>query len=342
MAALVETAFGRRWLRRQNRETAVNMALLAALPTAVLWALLVDEPFTVTLATRITILAIAAVGLNLALGHGGLVSLGHAAFFGIGGYVLGILSWHAQNEVVLVAWPAEIPGTTWAPALWLLAVFVGGTAAFVMGALCLRSSGVYFIMITLAFAQMVYYFAISWPAYGGEDGLALYVRSRVPGLDASAPLQFFGLCFAWLIGILALMRAVVRSRFGLALECARQNPARLACVGIAPFPVRLAAFTISGAVTALAGALYADLNRFVSPSMLSWQTSGEIMVFVILGGVGRWLGPLVGAAVFILLEHWLGGVTEFWPALLGLLLLVVVLRVRGGLMDLLAGPRPHG
>ena len=330
------------WLFATGRESIVNGLVLAVLVFCVLVAQFADEPFIITLATRIVILGMAGVGLNLALGYGGLISLGHAAFFGIGGYVVGILSWHAQNYELLASWPFEIGGTTQMLVLWPLAILIGGLVAGAIGFLSLRSSGVYFIMITLAFAQMIYYFAISWPAYGGEDGLPIYVRNNFPGLNTLDPIQFFVICIVLLSAALFLTSRLTASRFGLALECARQNQTRLTSVGIAAFPVRLVAFAISGAIAALAGALYADLNRFVSPAMLSWQTSGEIMVFVILGGVGRLFGPVVGAAIFIVLEHLLGGITEFWQVLLGLLLLLVVLFARGGLMHVLAGARRHG
>ena len=333
---------GGRRMRGLDRETLVNVVGLAVLCLTAIIARAADEPFVITLTAKIAILGLAGVGLNLALGYGGLISFGHAAFFGVGGYVAGILSWHAQNHEPLLTWPIGIGGTTEMLWIWPLAVLAGGLTAAVIGLLSLRSSGVYFIMITLAFAQMIYYFAISWPAYGGEDGLPIYVRNEFPGLDTLDPLQFFVLCFALLCGTLYLTSLLTASRFGLALGCARQNAVRLMSVGIAPFPVRLVAFVISGAVTALAGALYADLNRFVSPAMLSWHTSGEIMVFVILGGVGRLCGPIAGAAIYIILEHQLGGFTEYWQVLLGLLLLVVVLFARGGVMRVLAGERRHG
>jgi branched-chain amino acid transport system permease protein len=142
-----------------------------------------------------------------------------------------------------------------------------------------------------------------------------------------------------LVAVLGFSVLLTHSRFGLALSAARQNPQRLTSVGVRPFHVQLTAFVISGMITGLAGALYADLNRFVSPAMFSWHTSGEIMIFVILGGVGRLFGPLAGAALFILLEHLLGGITEFWQFLLGMLLLLIVLFARGGLIGLLAGGR---
>ena len=223
------------------------------------------------------------------------------------------------------------------PVIWLAALLASALAALLIGALSLRTSGVYFIMITLAFGQMLYFFAISWPAYGGEDGLSIYVRNGFPGLNTLDPIQFFGICFALLALALWFNARLARSPFGLALNAARQNTQRVETVGLSPFRLRLTAFVISGAITGLAGALFADLNRFVSPTMFSWQMSGEIMVFIILGGVGRLYGPVAGAALFITLEHTLGGLSEFWHIYLGALLLGVVLFARGGLIGLLAG-----
>lgn len=320
-----------------TRETCINAALLLGLLAVPLWAWATDEAFTITLATRVAILALAGVGLNIALGLGGLVSLGHAAFFGVGGYAMGILASHAQSYTPLAEWPLVIEGSTSMPVIWLVAMLFSALAALAVGALSLRTSGVYFIMITLAFGQMFYFFAISWPAYGGEDGLSIYVRNGFPGLNTLDPIQFFGICFALLALALWLNARLARSPFGLALGAARQTPARVETVGLSPFRLRLTAFVISGAITGLAGALFADLNRFVSPTMFSWQTSGEIMVFVILGGVGRLYGPVAGAALFITLEHVLGGLSEFWHVYLGLLLLLVVLFARGGLIGLIAG-----
>ncbi len=320
-----------------QRETLINIAPYVALLAVPLWALYTDEPFTITLATKVLIFALAGVGLNLALGLGGLVSFGHAMFFGIGGYVMGILASHAQSYTPVTEWPFLIEGTKSMPVIWLLAIVTSGLAALAVGALSLRTSGVYFIMITLAFGQMFYYFAISWPAYGGEDGLSIYIRNGFPGLNTLDPIQFFIICYVILGIVLFFSARLARSSFGLALSAARQNDERVQAIGIDPYRLRLVAFTISGAITGLSGALYADLNRFVSPTMFSWQTSGEIMVFIILGGVGRLYGPVVGAALFILLEHFLGGLSEFWHVYLGALLLLVVLFARGGLIGLLAG-----
>ena len=320
-----------------SRETVLNLAILAGLLAVALSAHLSGEPFLVTLATKAAILGLAGVGLNLALGYGGLVSFGHAAFFGIGGYAAGILASAAQNYEPLMTWPLELPGTTSMPIIWLTAVIAAGLVALPIGALSLRTGGVHFIMITLAFAQMIYYFAISWPAYGGEDGLSIYVRNSLGTLDTMDPLTFFLIVFALLLLVLGLTLMATRSRFGLALAMARQNPLRLTSMGVRPFRVRLTAFVLSAMAVALAGALYADLNRFVSPSMLSWHLSGELIVFVILGGVGRPCGPLIGAALYVLLESQLGQLTDYWQLPLGLILLLVVLFARGGVIGLVTG-----
>ncbi|NIY76351.1 branched-chain amino acid ABC transporter permease [Thalassospira sp. HF15] len=324
-----------------NREFLINTILAFALVAVPLIALGMDEPFIITLATKVAIFAMAGVGLNLVLGYGGLVSFGHAAFFGIGGYAAGILASHALNYEPIMESPFLIEGTTQMIVIWIVALIASALIALVIGAITLRTSGVYFIMITLAFAQMIYYFAISWPAYGGEDGLSIYVRNGFPGINTLDPISFFALCAVMLAITMVFSAVLIRSRFGLALQGARQNPQRMTAVGIAPFRIRLVAFVISAMITALAGALYADLNRFVSPTMLSWHMSGEIMVFVILGGVGRLFGPLAGAALYIILEHLLGGVWEFWQLPLGVLLLLVVLFARGGLVGVLAGERKH-
>ncbi|MFU8777013.1 MAG: branched-chain amino acid ABC transporter permease [Roseovarius sp.] len=325
-----------------TRERLLNAALMAALLLFPLYAWAMDEPFLITLTTRAVILAIAGVGLNIALGFGGLVSFGHALFFGLGGYAMGILAYHAQTYTSLTDWPLTIPGTKSMPVIWITATLTSALAALAVGALSLRTTGVYFIMITLAFSQMFYYFAISWPAYGGEDGLSIYVRNGFPGLNTMDPIQFFALCYGLLALILFFTARLARAPFGLMLGAARQNPARVAAVGQRPYRLHLIAFTISGAITGLAGALFADLNRFVSPVMFSWQTSGEIMVFVILGGVGRVFGPVAGAALFILLEHSLGGLSDYWHIYLGAILLGTVLFARGGLFGILVGRgQPH-
>ncbi|MGH6913591.1 MAG: branched-chain amino acid ABC transporter permease [Geminicoccales bacterium] len=322
-------------------ESAVNAALALLLLAAPMVAFGLDEPFYVSLASRVAILALAGVGLNLALGYGGLVSFGHAAFFGLGGYAAGILAHHAFEGSAVVGWPVVIGGSDLVLVLWPAAILVAAIAAGLIGLVSLRTSGVYFIMITLAFAQMIFYLAISIPTYGGQDGLPVYLQNRLPGLDLGDDLQFFVVCFTLLLLALLASARITGSRFGAALQCARQNETRLRAVGIAPYPIKLVAFVVSAMITGLAGALYVELNGFVSPAMLSWHQSGEIMVLVILGGVGRLFGPVAGAAVYILLESIVGGITGRWQLILGLVLLGVVLFARGGVIGLVAGRARH-
>ncbi|WP_444677076.1 branched-chain amino acid ABC transporter permease [Halomonas sp. E19] len=324
-----------------DRQATVQLTLLTLLLVLPLAAYQLDHIYYVNLASRLTLVAMAAVGLNLAIGYGGMVSFGHAAYFGLGGYVAGISAYHAFDFTPAIAWPVTIPGSDSMLAIWLAAVVLCGLLALAIGAISLRTTGVYFIMITLAFAQMLYYFANSWPTYGGEDGLPIYLRNSLPWVDTNDARTFFLICFGGLVLSLALTSRLMKSRFGAALTMARLNETRLATAGIAPYPIRLAAFVISAMITGLAGALYADLNGFVSPTLLSWHMSGELMVIVILGGVGRLYGPLAGAALFVMMETLLGGLTEYWKLFLGLVLLFVVLFARHGVMGWLAGRERH-
>jgi branched-chain amino acid transport system permease protein len=317
-----------------NRESWVNIVLITGLILAPIIASVMGEIYYVNLSTRVVIVAMAAVGLNLALGYGGMVSFGHAAFYGLGGYVAGIAAFHSFDGS---AFAGLIPGTDQLLFIWPIAIIVAGLVAMLIGVISLRTKGVYFIMITLAFAQMIYYFAISFPTYGGEDGLPIYIRNSFVGFDASDPLFFFGICFFSLTLSLYFTHRVMGSRFGAALTMAKLNETRLATAGIDPFKIKLMAFVLSAMITAGAGALFADLNGFVGPSMLSWHRSGEIIVIVVLGGVGRLFGPIAGAIAFVLLETFLGGFTDRWQFFLGLILLGIVLFARGGLMGLIAG-----
>ena len=232
-----------------------NALILAALVAVAVGADLTGNPYIVTLATKVAIFGLAGVGLNLALGYGGLVSFGHAAFFGLGGYVTAILASHATSGTPVATFPFTMLGTNEMLAIWPFAIAVPGLAALVIGALSLRTTGVYFIMVTLAFAQMLYYFAISWPTYGGEDGLSFYVRNSFPGLNTFAPLQFFAITAAALGITMILVALLTQSRFGLALRAAKENETRVIASGIKPFAIRLTAFVLSGMVAGLAGAL---------------------------------------------------------------------------------------
>ncbi len=320
------------------REIILNILIMAALIAAPFWFAQTGATYEINLVSRVAIVAMAAVGLNLALGYGGMVSFGHAAFFGMGGYVAGVAAHHAFDASLFMG---LLPGTEQMLVIWPIAAVVTGVLALMIGLISIRTQGIYFIMITLAFAQMIYYFAISLPTYGGEDGLSIYVRNSVPLLDANDALQFAWLSLAGLGLALFMSWRIMGARFGQALTMSRLNETRLATTGTEPFPIKLTAFVISAMITGLAGALFADLNGFVGPSMLSWHRSGELIVIVILGGVGRLFGPVIGAILFVLLEVFLGEQTQYWQFFLGVILLVVVLFARGGVIGLLTGKPSH-
>ncbi|MFQ6018181.1 MAG: branched-chain amino acid ABC transporter permease [Kiloniellaceae bacterium] len=295
---------------------------------------LADMEYTVGILTRILIFALVGSSLNLILGYGGMVSFGHAAFFGAGAYVVAVLSHHATLGEPLVTWPVEIGGTERALIAWPAAMLVSGVLALLIGAVCLRTSGLYFIMITLAFAQMLFFFFVSLEAYGGDDGLSLWRRSTAGPLDLSEDVQFYYVVLALLLLFLYLKRRLVASRFGMVLRGIRDNERRMKTIGFPTYRYKLAAFVISGAVAGLAGALIANHTEFVSPSFLAWQRSGEILVIVILGGMGTLFGPVAGAVAFLLLEELLSQWTEHWMIVLGPVLILVVLHARQGIWGL--------
>jgi branched-chain amino acid transport system permease protein len=297
---------------------AVLVAGLVLLP---LYTRATGDTFLLTLFTRIVILAIAATSLNLILGYGGMVSFGHAAYLGIGGYAVGILAAEGVGSG-FVQWPV---------ALALSALF-----ALVVGALSLRTRGVYFIMITLAFAQMVYYVAAGLDRYGGDDGLTIYSRSRLAGLiNLSDHTQFYYLCLALLLLSIASIWRLINSRFGMVIRGSRSNDRRMRAIGFPTFRYRLAAFVIAGMWCGLAGALLANHTDFVSPATMYWTRSGDLIVMVVFGGMGSLFGPLFGAISLLVLEEGLSRVTEYWQIILGPLLLLIVLFARGGIDGLL-------
>jgi len=293
-------------------------ALLAAVPLA---GLFIRDGYLLSLFTRVMILAIAAIALDLILGFGALVSFGHAAFIGIGAYAMGILASHGQDGL---------------PAGLIVALAASALFALITGAISLRTKGVYFIMITLAFGQMAFYTAASLRAYGGDDGLTVARRSLVFG---SRLLEndrvFYYAVLASLIGVYLLCRMIVASRFGRVLEGAKQNPQRMQAIGFNPYPYQLAAYVISGMIAGLSGFLLANLTEFVSPAYMSWQRSGELIVMVIMGGMGSLHGAVIGAAAFLLLEEWLSGFTEHWKVIFGPMLVLIVLFMRGGILGFL-------
>ena len=281
--------------------------------------------FLMSLFTRILILAMAAVSLNLIMGFGGMVSFGHAAYLGIGGYAVGILAKEGINSG-FVQWP--------------VALLASGLFALGVGALSLRTRGVYFIMITLAFAQMIYYVAIGLDRYGGDDGLTIYKRSQFfDPINLSNKTQFYYLCFVLLLLALYIVWRLVNSRFGMVVQGARSNERRMRAIGFPTFRYKLVCFVIAGAMCGLAGALLANHTNFISPALMHWTRSGDLIVMVVLGGLGTLFGPLIGAVTFLLLEEGLSRVTEYPDLILGPTLLLVAIYVHGGIEGLLAGRR---
>jgi branched-chain amino acid transport system permease protein len=322
-----------------SRGTVVRFTIFAVLVVLPWIAHAMDDPFWITIATRMLIYGLAAMSLDLILGYGAMVSFGHAAFFGLGAYVVGVLTHHNFYDEAIPFLPIEWVGSMSAFVQWPLAMLVSGFIALLIGVLSLRTQGVYFIMITLAFAQMLYFFMIGLPDYGGEDGLNLWQRSEIPGLDLSDSSQFYYVVLVLVSLWFLLSRRVVESRFGRVLTGCRYNEPRMRTLGYPVVRYKLLAFTISAMGTGLAGALMANQNEFVSPSLMAWSTSGELMVMVILGGMGTLIGPLVGAFLLLSLEEVLAGLTEHWMVILGPLLVFSVLFARGGLYRFLVGQR---
>jgi branched-chain amino acid transport system permease protein len=321
-------------LSRQTWIAAAGLLVLLVLP----WlAEGIGQPFLTSLFSLILIYALAAVSLDLLIGYGGLASLGHGAFFGVGAYAVGILAFHHDRHTPLLSWPMPLSGTDQALFAWPLAVLVTAALAALIGAVCLRTRSMHFIMITLAFAQMLFFFFVSLEAYGGDDGLSLWSRSRLPGLDLGNDVHFYYVCLGLLVGFLYLCRRLVDSRFGMVIQGCRQNERRMGAFGFPTYRYRLACFVIAGAGAGLAGALVANQSEFVSPELLHWTRSGEILVMVLLGGAGTLFGPVLGAAALLLLEEVLAMYTEHWMAILGPLLVLAVLFAPRGLYGLLMG-----
>jgi branched-chain amino acid transport system permease protein len=290
---------------------------LAAVPLVAIYG---AQTYVLDLFSRIMIFAIAAVALDFLIGYGGLISFGHAAFVGLGAYAVGILSVHGFTDA-LIALPVALA----ASALFALAT----------GAVGLRTHGVYFIMITLAFSQMVFFTASSLAPYGGDDGLTVRARDTIAGFALMRdPRSFYYVVFACLLVTYLLCRALIASRFGRVFCGARENPIRMASIGYNIFRYQLVAYVIAGAFGGLSGFLLANAAEFVSPAYMSWQRSGELVIMVLLGGTGTLYGAVMGAAVFVLAEEWLSGLTEHWKMIFGPLLVLIVLFARGGLIGL--------
>lgn len=277
----------------------------------------IDEPFYLDLLSRGLILAIAALSLNLILGYGGMVSLGHAAYIGIGAYCVGIPAYYDFYSG------------------WLhlgLTILVCGVFALITGAISLRTKGVYFIMITLAFSQMVYFTFVSMEEYGGDDGLVIYLRSEFPSwLSMDSPVSLY----YWILGVLFItlffIHRLVGARFGRVIVGSRFNEDRMQSLGFSTYRYRLTCYVISGVICGIAGMLLGNFTSFISPEMMGWTRSGELIFMVVMGGAGTLFGPLVGTAAFVFLEEFLSYITIYWHLIFGLMLVALVLYGKGGI-----------
>ena len=312
-------------MQRRAIILAIGLLLLALVPPV---AGLLNQPFYLDLLRRMMIFAIAAVSLNLILGYGGMVSFGHAAYLGIGAYAVGILAHYGVTNGYLQ---------------WLVAIGASALVALVIGAISIRTSGIYFIMITLAFTQMLYYLGVSIEEYGGDDGMRLAARSQFPGLfNIDDPTVFYYVVFALLVACLWVTGRIVNSRFGMVIRAAKSNDARTRSIGFSPYLYRLAAFVIAGAMCGLAGALLVNHTAYLTPEFMNWTRSGELMFMVIMGGMSTAAGPVLGAFALLLLEDVLSALTQHWQIILGPILVLVVLFARRGLAGLLPGKEAGG
>jgi branched-chain amino acid transport system permease protein len=289
---------------------------------------LTGSTFYLQLISKVMILAIFAMSLDLLVGYGGLVSLGHSAFFGFGAYAIALISPKYQ-----------------AASLWLtlpLVLMLTAVVALVVGFFVLRTSGIYFIMVTLAFAQMLYYLVHDTKLGGGSDGLYLYVRPElsiagIRPLNLESPVHFYYLMLGLMVAVYLLLRMILASPFGHALAGLRVNEQRMRSLGFPAFSYKLAAFIVAGSLAGLAGYFSACQFGFVNPELLSWHYSGSILMMLILGGTGRLYGAIVGAFAFVLLQELLasqalfGPLAKHWQLGMGAFIVLVVLLAPSGL-----------
>lgn len=315
--AAAVTSTGRRRLLASNALPVAIFLIFAAVP---LFAAFNAEAYVLGLVTRVMIFAIAALALDLLIGYGALVSFGHAAFIGLGAYAVGILGSHGIHDALI-----SLP----------VALGVSALFAFVTGVVCLRTKGVYFIMITLAFGQMAFFTASSLAPYGGDDGLTIRMRSTLAGFPILAnDRALYYVALACLLGTYLLCRALVASRFGRVYRGARENALRIGTIGFEVYRFQLVAYVIAGAIGGLSGFLLGNATDFVSPAFMSWQRSGELLIMVIFGGIGTLNGAIIGAAAFLLTEEVLSSFYEHWKVIFGPLLVFVAVFARGGLIGL--------
>jgi branched-chain amino acid transport system permease protein len=301
---------------------ALPILLFTAIAVLPFFASFSADTYLLSLVTRVMIFAIAALSLDLLVGYGALISFGHAAFIGLGAYAVGILGAHGIHDALI-----SLP----------VALAVSALFAWATGIVCLRTKGVYFIMITLAFGQMVFFIATSLAPYGGDDGLTIRVRSTLAGFPIfNNDRALYYICLACLLGAYLLCRALIASRFGRVYRGARENAVRMGTIGFEVYRFQLVMYVIAGMLAGLAGFLLGNATDFVSPAYMAWQRSGDLLIMVILGGMGTLHGGIIGTAAFLLTEEWLSGLTEHWKVIFGPLLVLVAVFARGGLIGVAA------
>lgn len=317
MNTLAQTSSKSGGLSLSGWVTLIGLVALAILP---LIAHFSGHSFYLDIATRLVCLSIVVASLNLILGYGGMISFGHAAYVGIGAYSVGIPAYYGIHD----GWVHL-----------LSAVLVSALFALATGAIALRTKGVYFIMITMAFAQMVFFVFVSIEEYGADDGLVIEQRSEFPFLNLEDNLTLFIFCYVILLAVLYFVHRVVNSRFGMVIRGAKGNENRMRAIGYNVYIYKLTCYVIAGAIAGLAGALLGNFTSFISPEMMDWTRSGELIFMIILGGTSTIFGPVMGTALFLILEEILSALTIYWHLIFGIILILTVLFAKGGVMGFL-------
>jgi branched-chain amino acid transport system permease protein len=312
--------------RLKSARTWFNALLVIAVALVPVVAPMLGQSFYINVFARAMIWAIAAVSLNLIMGYGGMISFGHAVYLGIGGYTVGIMAFYGIDNAY-IQWP--------------LALVLCAAMALIFGAISLRTRGVYFIMITLALAQMIYYLSVSAEKYGSDDGLTINSRSDfgLSWFNLEDRTTFYYFTFVILLICVFVSWRIVESRFGRAIRGAKSNEVRMEAIGVSTYRYKLVAFVIAGTMCGLAGVLSANFEKYISPDMLNWPRSGELIFMVVLGGMGSLFGPIGGAITFWVLSEVLAGITNHWHLIFGPFLVLVVLYARGGIDGLFSRRR---
>jgi branched-chain amino acid transport system permease protein len=314
-----------------NRKSLILLICFLALLMLPPMSEALDESYLISSMTRVLIFAMAAISLDLIVGYGDMISFGHAAFVGLGAYTAAILSFHFNDGSTVFDFPFSYDGSNQLLLILPVSMLVAAVVAGVTGLISLRTHGIHFIMITLAFAQMLYFLFISLDYYGGEDGLLMSGRNHLPFIDSNDDTSFYYVSLGFLILFIVIARRLVQSRFGRVLQGCKYNEKRMQTLGFNTYWYRLSAYVIAAMAAAIAGVLLANKTEYVDPGLFSWHLSGELLVMVILGGLGSIYGAVIGAIVYLLLEQIFSAYTEHWMVLLGPVLILVVIFARDGI-----------